>query len=81
MAALEATQDPNFFQNMFGSFDEDHFKDNLDVSSVSKLSFRVFKKDTKSFIKSQFVNTSEQDDVAGQIVRTNPGFDPVFMKV
>merc|ERR1719474_535447 len=49
---------------------------------------RQFKRDCKSYVANQFAmaeqssfNNSSTSHDAGQVVRKNPGFDPVFMKV
>jgi len=87
MAAVEALQDP-FFHMYNSASDEENFK-RLDVSGVNKIMMRQFKRDCKSYVANQFAmaeqssfnNNSTSNNDAGQVVRKNPGFDPVFMKV
>ena len=83
MVAVEALQDP--FLHMYTSAnDQDHFK-TMDVSGVTKIMMRQFKKDFKSYVGSQLAlaeeNNFKTNSDVGQVVRKNPGFDPVFMKV
>ena len=46
---------------------------------------RQFKKEFKSYVTSQLTmaeeNSFKTNNDVGQVVRKNPGFDPVFMKV
>jgi len=84
MVAVEALQDP--FLHMFKSeSDEENFKV-MDVSVVNKVTMRQFKKDCKANMTTVLtmveaeVGLKSNNDV-GQVVRKNPGFDPVFMKV
>jgi len=87
MVALEALQDP-FFTMYNSASDEENFK-TLDISGVNKIMMRQFKRDCKSYVANQFAmaeqssfnNNSTSNNDAGQVVRKNPGFDPVFMKV
>jgi len=86
MAAVEALQDP-FFHMYTSASDEENFK-SLDVSGVNKIMMRQFKRDCKNYVTNQFAmaeqssfNNNNTGSDAGQVVRKNPGFDPVFMKV
>merc|ERR1711956_16788 len=88
MVALEALQDPFFHMYTLAS-DEENFK-SLDISGVNKIMMRQFKRDCKSSVANQFAmaeqsscdnNNSNSNNDAGRVVRKNPGFDPVFMKV
>ena len=62
----------------------------LQISGVNKIMMRQFKRDCKSSVANQFAmaeqssfnnNNSNSNNDAGRVVRKNPGFDPVFMKV
>jgi len=83
MATVEALQDPFFHMYTFAS-DDENFK-SLDISGVNKIMMRQFKRDCKSYVANQFAmaeqsNFNNNNDT-GRVVRKNPGFDPVFMKV
>eukprot|EP00093_Oithona_nana_P000663 00663.XXX_1000_509_1 [CDS] Oithona nana genome sequencing. len=81
MVALEALQDP--FGHMFSAFDEEGFQ-SMDVSGVSKLAMKQFKKECKSYVCNQFVRAEEAsfDNKSDEkFMRKHPEFDPVFMKV
>ena len=74
-------QDP--FGHMFSAFDENDFK-SMDVSGVSKLAMKQFKKECKSYVCHQFVMAEEAsfDNKSDEkFMRKHPEFDPVFMKV
>lgn len=80
MAAVEALQDPFFHMYSSGS-DEDNFK-SLDPSGVNRVMMRQFKRNCKSYLASQILQESGNgSDASTDVVRKNPGFDPVFMKV
>jgi len=88
MVAVEALQDPFFHMYTLAS-DEENFK-SLDISGVNKIMMRQFKRDCKSSVANQFAmaeqssfnnSNSNSNNDAGRVVRKNPGFDPVFMKV
>lgn len=79
MAAKEALQDPFFHMYSSGS-DEDNFK-SLDPSGVNRIMMRQFKRNCKSYLASQLLQDNNADASATDVVRKNPGFDPVFMKV
>jgi len=56
----------------------------MDVSGVSKLAMKQFKKECKSYVCNQFVRAEEAsfDNKSDEkFMRKHPEFDPVFMKV
>ena len=63
--------------------DEEGFK-SMDVSGVSKLAMKQFKKECKSYVTHQFVMAEEvtfDNKTDEKFMRKHPEFDPVFMKV
>ena len=71
------------FGHMFSAFDEEGFQ-SMDVSGVSKLAMKQFKKECKSYVCNQFVRAEEAsfDNKSDEkFMRKHPEFDPVFMKV
>lgn len=84
MAAVEALQDP--FLHMHSSdLDEENFK-SMDISGINRLTFRQFKRQTKSYVSNHLLNLEKQEMPnqqceVGQMLKKHPEFDPVFMKV
>ena len=69
--------------NFTSAFDEEGFQ-SMDVSGVSKLALKQFKKECKSYVCNQFVRAEEAsfDNKSDEkFMRKHPEFDPVFMKV
>ena len=65
--------------------DEENFKA-MDISEINRLSFRQFKRQTKSYVSNHLLNLEKQEMPnqqceVGQMLKKHPEFDPVFMKV
>lgn len=79
MVAVEALQDP--FMHMYTTeTDEESFK-SMDVSGVSRIAFRQFQRRAKNYLTNQEEDLLGKPKDVGQIMKKNPSFDPVFMKV
>jgi len=79
MVAVEALQDP--FMHMYSTdIDEENFK-SMDVSNLNRITLNQFQRRAKNFLTTQEEDLLGKPKDVGQVMKKNPGFDPVFMKV
>ena len=84
---MNIVSDPFGTMQFNNGIDEENFKALDPSTGVNKIMIRQLKKETKIYLANQCFraeqcsNNKLNNTEAGQVVRKNPGFDPVFMKV